>query len=1065
MKKIFLFMAALWMAAAGTVKAANEIYAVKTASGDDVVMTLYYDDQRISQGGETDWSVWKNVITKVTFDASMEDARPTSTKSWFAYFSKLKEVENSKYLNTSQVTDMTMMFYECSSLTELNLTSFNTANVTIMNYMFEGCSSMKTLNLLWFETTKAGSTRGMFRNCSSLTTIYCNTNWWSGGALGTAEKFNYGIMFEGCTALKGGNGTTCNGTDNIDILYARPDGVGGNKGYFTHKDVSAKIYAVLEPDGKTMTFYYDGKIEARHGKHYAWGIWEDVVTKAVFHESCKDFKPVYLSGLFYDFLKLETIENLNYLNTEMSTSLSNMFKGCKALTSVDVSSFDTKNATTMEGMFMDCEALTTLDVSNFNTEKVLTMNDMFYGCEALTTLDVSNFNTEDVTDMRRMFYNCNALTSLDVSNFKTEKVTTMEGMFYGCSALTSLDLSHFNTENVTNMETMFYGCNALTSLNISNFKTEKVTTMWGMFFYCKALTSLDVSHFKTENVKTMGSMFGFCETLTALDVSNFNTGKVTIMSNMFRGCSSIKELDVSNFDISSLTSTDFMFEGCTALKTIWCDSEWSNSSLLTNSTNMFDGCSSLQGGRGTRYYDSSSKDKKYARPDAFAHGGYFSATGEPEIYALLDGITMFILYDNTRWMNVGMYPCANDWWKNDDFWSHAGKGKGDVTKVIFDESVKKAKPTSTAQWFQDFLKLETIEHLDYLNTEEVREMTTMFSCCHLLKTLDLSHFKTNKVKSMNFMFYYCEGLESLDLSSFKTDSLQQMCMMFQLCSGLETLDLSSFNVDSVTNCMYIFSDCTALKSVNLEGWTLSEKAWAPTMFYGCSSLETIYCSGTWHGHGDGMFAGCTKLKGCLGTAYDAEHTGVVYAHPDGGTKNPGYFTGTFKVTLQAEHGKIGVQENVDLNKVTPGTTLHLDVTATDEGYEFDKWENYSPALGLNVISDTTVTAIFKAKMFTVRFLDWDQTPLKQESVAYGSSATPPADPTREGYTFTGWDTDEWQNVKRDLQVYATYKKAEQGLESIQNSEVRSQKILRDGQMYILRGEKLYDARGELIMDK
>jgi hypothetical protein len=68
-KKIFLFMAALWMAAAGTVKAANEIYAVKTASGDNVVMTLYYDDQRINRGGENDWSVWKNVITKVTFDA------------------------------------------------------------------------------------------------------------------------------------------------------------------------------------------------------------------------------------------------------------------------------------------------------------------------------------------------------------------------------------------------------------------------------------------------------------------------------------------------------------------------------------------------------------------------------------------------------------------------------------------------------------------------------------------------------------------------------------------------------------------------------------------------------------------------------------------------------------------------------------------------------------------------------------------------------------------------------------------------------------------------------------
>jgi len=35
-------------------------------------------------------------------------------------------------------------------------------------------------------------------------------------------------------------------------------------------------------------------------------------------------------------------------------------------------------------------------------------------------------------------------------------------------------------------------------------------------------------------------------------------------------------------------------------------------------------------------------------------------------------------------------------------------------------------------------------------------------------------------------------------------------------------------------------------------------------------------------------------------------------------------------------------------------------------------------------------------------LDWDGTVLKTESVAAGSNPTPPANPTREGYTFSGW---------------------------------------------------------------
>ena len=68
------------------------------------------------------------------------------------------------------------------------------------------------------------------------------------------------------------------------------------------------------------------------------------------------------------------------------------------------------------------------------------------------------------------------------------------------------------------------------------------------------------------------------------------------------------------------------------------------------------------------------------------------------------------------------------------------------------------------------------------------------------------------------------------------------------------------------------------------------------MFSDCDHLQTIYVSDEWSIasllllNPSGTFTGCTSLVGGQGTAYDPAHTGADYAHIDGGTSNPGYFT-------------------------------------------------------------------------------------------------------------------------------------------------------------------------------
>jgi surface protein len=203
------------------------------------------------------------------------------------------------------------MFFGCEALETLNISSFCTDQVTDMMYMFYDCKALKELDLMTFDISKVTISSNMFKNCSSLTTIYCNDDWSTSSVLATSSD-----MFDGCTALQGGNGTKYDSSNPKDKTYARPDGVGGNKGYFTHKDVPTELYAALGTDGTTMTMYYDSKKELRNGKlSDEWSAWKDVVTKVVLHESVKDAKPTSTHTRFIEFKALETIEHLEYLNT------------------------------------------------------------------------------------------------------------------------------------------------------------------------------------------------------------------------------------------------------------------------------------------------------------------------------------------------------------------------------------------------------------------------------------------------------------------------------------------------------------------------------------------------------------------------------------------------------------------------------------------------------------------------------------------------------------------------------------------------------------------------------
>ena len=124
--------------------------------------------------GTPDW-VWQNPnvtnVTKVVFDPAFANARPTKCNEWFQGCEKLTSIEGIEYLNTSQVTDMHNMFYNCFNLQTTDFSGFDTRKVKDMSNMFYNCGSLKSLDISNFNTSEVTDMRNMFYHCIGLTSL------------------------------------------------------------------------------------------------------------------------------------------------------------------------------------------------------------------------------------------------------------------------------------------------------------------------------------------------------------------------------------------------------------------------------------------------------------------------------------------------------------------------------------------------------------------------------------------------------------------------------------------------------------------------------------------------------------------------------------------------------------------------------------------------------------------------------------------------------------------------------------------------------------------------------
>ena len=522
-------------------------------------------------------------IVHIVFDKSFSTYTPTSLSSFFGSLTKLETITGLEYLNTEKVTDMSYMFFNCSSLTSLDVTHFNTAKVTDMSNMFWSCSSLTSLDVTHFNTANVTNMSLMFYSCSSLTSLYL-TNF------NTANVTNMRSMFFRCSSLT-----------SLDVTHFNTAEVTNMSNMFS----SCSSLTSLD-----VTHFNTAKVTD-------------------------------MSNMFSRCSSLTSLD-VTYFNTANVTNMRSMFSSCSSLTSLDVTNFNTAEVTNMGYMFSWCSSLTSLYLTNFNTEKVTNMESMFFFCQALTTIYASSkFVTTQVSNSSNMFNKCEKLkgeveewtddkatdktyakieggyfsvgiprvkyadgtltfflTSKETlgeneyelnsgknlpewvkhtfsitkvvfdTSFANARPTSCYKWFFWCEKLNQVEgIKNLNTKEVTDMADMFYECRDLSSLDVSGFNTEKVTDMSGMFYECISLKLLDVAKFNTANVKSMSNMFYRCYNLDLLNVTNFNTANVTNMQGMFSGCSALTTIYASdNFVTGKVTDGSNMFSNCTNLK-------------------------------------------------------------------------------------------------------------------------------------------------------------------------------------------------------------------------------------------------------------------------------------------------------------------------------------------------------------------------------------------------------------------------------------------------------------------------------------------------------------------
>ena len=260
----------------------------------------------------------------------------------------------------------------------------------------------------------------------------------------------------------------------------------------------------------------------------------------------------------------------------------------------------------------------------------------------------------------------------------------------------------------------------------------------------------------------------------------------------------------------------------------------------------------------------------------------------------------------------------------------------------------------------------------------------------------------------NYAFANCRKLSSVVLPNSVQDIGRNA---FTACTKLSSINIP----DGVTIIRTLtFSDCSTLKSIKIPDTVTSLES---GVFYNCSALESVSLSANLTTIGSTCFYGCKSLTSVVCMAEDVpkvksstfENTIIenitLYVPKNSVNKYKSQepwskfgkivsLSGTSQYTLTYK-----VDDQVyKTYTIEEGETITPEPAPTKEGYTFSGWSDIPQTMPDH---DVTVTGSFTINKYKLTYIV-DASVYKTYDIEYGSSITPEAEPSKEGYTFSGW---------------------------------------------------------------